>query len=444
ATRAFTYAENCTWTHQPSDTLECDDITKGKIIAYTDFLGHTTQISYDENSTNKSVGYISSVTDPNGLLTTYVRATPQHNTWNITQVQYPDGSTVEQTYTDDANPYYLASRTLQHGPGDPVETINYTRDGNHRIHRKDYPDGGWEEFDYNNLGEVTQHRRCKDGITVETETFVYDNTTGPATRGLKTSYQDATGGVTTYSYYTSGPWADRIQTVTYPTNASGFQATETYEYDRAYDANGENSGASTAQVPIAGRGLVTRITNTDGTYKAFGYNKYGDKLWEEDELRHRTCYTYDDYGRVQTVKTPLNHTITNDYTFPGKTSTITTSKLPFATTLPSGKKTTFEYDANWRKRFVHVAPDYPADAATTEWRYDEHPGDIGHLTTMIDPRGNATTYGYDLRDRQIWVTDAANHTNRVVYDTRGLKISETHANNELIEYDGYDAMYRLT
>src|SRR5438094_10085301 len=71
-----------------------------------------------------------------------------------------------------------------------------------------------------------------------------------------------------------------------------------------YDANGQNSGASTSQAPVAGRGLVTRIIHTDNTYQSFGYNKYGDKLWEEDELRHRTTYTYDDYGRVLTVTTP--------------------------------------------------------------------------------------------------------------------------------------------
>lgn len=147
-------------------------------------------------------------------------------------------------------------------------------------------------------------------------------------------------------------------------------------------------------------------------------------------------------GRVLTVTDPLNHTTTNSYVVPGGTSTMTTSKLPFSTTLPSGKQTTFEYDPNWRKRFVHVAPN-TADAATTEYRYDEGANNVGHLTSMIDPRGNATTYGYDLRDRQISVTDALNHTTSTVYDQRGVKISETHANGELITFDLYDPMNRL-
>jgi RHS repeat-associated protein len=424
ATRTFTYSESCTWTHHPGDTAECDDKNNGKIIGYTDFLGHTTQISYETVTTGvASSGYLHSVTDPNGLTTTYTRSTSQDNTWNVTRVDYPDGSFITQSFTDDANPYYLASRTLQAGPSDPVRTISYTRDGNHRITRKNYPDGGYEEFTYNGFGEMLDHHMTSGGW----EHFIYD------TRGLKTSYTDATGGVTNYSYYTSGPWTDRIQTVTYPANASGFQANETYEYDR--DSTGN---------PVAGRGLVTKVTHADGSTISKSYDKYGDLLTATDELGHTTTYTYDEYGRVLTTTDPLNNATTNSYVPTGLTSsTITTSKLPFSTTLPSGKQTTFEYDPDWRKRFVHVAPN-TSDASTTEYRYDEGSGNVGHLTTMVDPRGNATTYGYDLRDRQISVTDALNHTTQVVYDTRGVKITETHANGELIEYDGYDAMNRLT
>src|SRR5258708_10516449 len=252
-------------------------------------------------------------------------------------------------------------------------------------------------FSYNSFGQIVTHEMTSGG----TESFVYDN------RGLKMSYTDANGSApssppfqtapptppdpnhtTTYSYYTSGPWADRLKTVTHPANASGFQATETYEYDK--DASGN---------AIAGRGLITKVTHTDGSFGTMTYNQYGDKLTETDELGHTTTFTYDDYGRVLTATTPpqfpgdtQNHTTTNSYIPTGKTSSeITTSKLPFSTTLPSGKQTTFEYDANWRKIFVHVAPG-TADAATMQYFYDvgTRPADnttnIGLLTSMIDPR----------------------------------------------------------
>ena len=447
-----------TFTYYKSQTNQGDCInqaTSGKLKSYTDFLGNTTSLTYSSvYSSPDTGGFITSVTDPNGRVTQYVRGDPTYPSpnqrgWAIYRVIYADGSTIEQTFTDDQNPYFLASRTLQHGPSDPPFTIVYTRDANHRITRKDYPDGGFETFTYNPLGEVLTHRMTSGG----TESFVYD------TRGLKTSYTDATGGTTTYLYYTSGPWTDRLQTVMHPANASGFQATDTYEYDRTPDSNlnqsGPVHGVGTVTSAIAGRGLVTKIAHADGSYQSFSYNKYGDKLWEEDELGHRTSFTYDDYGRVLTATTPArfsgdtqNHTTTNNYVPTGKTSSeITTSKLPFSTTLPSGKQTTFEYDANWRKTFVHQAPN-TADAATTQYVYDTGGSpNIGHLMSMIDPRTNTTTYGYDSRDRQIFVTDALSHTNTVHYNLRGQKDYEIKANTpsgmHAIDYDQYDPMNRL-
>jgi YD repeat-containing protein len=80
-------------------------------------------------------------------------------------------------------------------------------------------------------------------------------------------------------------WIDRLKTVTYPMNASGQQASETYEYDRDGAGN-----------PIAGRGLVTKVTHADGTFVSNTYDQYGDLLTTTDELGHTTAHTYDDYG----------------------------------------------------------------------------------------------------------------------------------------------------
>jgi RHS repeat-associated protein len=415
---------------EPPDPAPLD----GKLLDYTDFQGHTTTLTYDDG------GFINSMTDPNGRTTTYDR---QGADWGITKITHPDGSTIQQTFWQ-GQPYYLESRTDELG-----HTTTYTRDGKNRVTRKDYPDGGWEEFDYNSFSEVTAHRRCKDSVTVETESFVYDS------RGLKTSATDSVGGTTSYTYYTSadygGVWTDRLKTVTHPGNASGLQASETYEYDHSFD----QSGNQTAN-PAAGRGLVTKVTVADNSVQSgFSsatktYDKYGDVLSETDELGHTTAHTYDEYGRrLTTTTTPRftgdtqNHTTTNNYTPPGQsTSYITTANLPFTTTLPSGKQTAFEYDPNWRKTFVHVAPNTP-DAATTQYVYDEGGGNVGHLTSMIDPRGNKITYAYDIRDRQISTTDALNHTSSVIYDAHSNKTSETRPNGELITYDTYDAMNRL-
>jgi len=426
----------------PPDTDPCPvpSPTDGKLKDYTDFLGHTTTLAYSDGSTDGAPGFITAVTDANGNTTTYTRSSLS---WGILRITYPptpsepSGSHIDQTFTDEAHPYYLASRTDELG-----RTTTYTRDSNNRITRKDYPTPDpspplnptpapvYETFSYNNFNEVVTHRMTNGG----TETFGYDEQYPQYVRGLKTSSTDALGNVTTYTYYNnylnpSDPvaWTDRLKTVTYPLNASGVRATETYDYDRAYDANGQNSGASTAQAPVAGRGLVTRITHADGTYQALGYDKYGDKLWQEDELRHRTTSTYDAYKRVLTTTDPLGHTTTNNYVPTGKTSSwITTSTLPFYTTLPSTKKTTFYYDGNWRKTRVQQAPG-TADEANTYFTYDN----LGNQLTTQDPRGNVTTNVYDARNRLTSTTDALNHATSFTYDAHSNKLTETKANTEI-------------
>jgi len=201
ATRSFTYGHGVA------------DGTRGKLLSYTDFEGHTTTLTYDPDMHSTSWGFINSVTDANNYTTTYTR---QANSWGIKRITHPDGSHVDQTFwpnSSEGSPYYLASRTDELG-----HTTIYTRDSNNRITRKDYPNSTYEEFTYNNLGQVLTHRMTSGGV----ESFTYD------TRGLKMSSTDAMGNVTTFSYYTGsdfgGVWTDRVKTITHPPNASGFRA----------------------------------------------------------------------------------------------------------------------------------------------------------------------------------------------------------------------------
>ena len=90
----------------------------------------------------------------------------------------------------------------------------------------------YEEFSYNNFGQVLTHR-LKNGSW---ESFVYDG------RGLLTDKYNPKATVpggsdphTHYSYYTGVDgkpgWIDRVKTMTLPANVTGNVASETYEYD---------------------------------------------------------------------------------------------------------------------------------------------------------------------------------------------------------------------
>ncbi len=49
----------------------------------------------------------------------------------------------------------------------------------------------------------------------------------------------------------------------------------------------------------------------------------------------------------------------------------------------------------------------------------------GSLKTQTDPRGHATTYGYDALNRRVSMTDAYGKTTQYAYDSNNNKISET-------------------
>src|SRR5581483_2464717 len=60
---------------------------------------------------------------------------------------------------------------------------------------------------------------------------------------------------------------------------------ETSEYDRVLGTNGItnlNGGA------VPGRGLITETTHADGKFQRFAYDAYGNKRWEDNELRNAT------------------------------------------------------------------------------------------------------------------------------------------------------------
>ena len=65
------------------------------------------------------------------------------------------------------------------------------------------------------------------------------------------------------------------------------------------------------RVRVAEIGVVTdsfphESDSDSNNYQSFGFDKYANKNWEENELRQRNTYTYDDYRRVLTIKNPLN------------------------------------------------------------------------------------------------------------------------------------------
>ncbi|MEN3370480.1 MAG: hypothetical protein V7609_2623 [Verrucomicrobiota bacterium] len=396
----------------------------GELIGYTDFKGQPTSIAFP--ITAPLGQFRKSVTDARGNTTSVDR---DRFSCVVRTISHPPSdnstpsSTQQFTYT---NTFYLYSTTDELN-----NPTYYDRDANNRVKKITYADQSTEEFTYNNFGQILTHKLRSDGW----ETFEYDNQPPPATRGLRTkSYPPPTPSdpnpqdhPTQYFYYTSGPSTDRLYMVIDPRgNATA------YEYNL--------------------RGEVTKVQHQDGTYAQSGYNDDGTLAWTADEnhpgaatdVNQRTRYTYDEYKRVLTVKNLLNETTTNYYGLDWANPLVHTTNSVKYTLSPMNKNVVFDYDANFRK-IDQTAAAGTSEAATTWFEYDE----VGNLTKTTDPRGNVTTFGYDNRNRKVWMDDpiasdrnSSGHTMNWEYDDVGNKKKETRADNAFRSWD-YDSVNRL-
>jgi len=417
--------------------------------SYTDFQNHTTQLGYDGN------WYVNSVTDANLHNTSYLRGPPPNaypgptGIGQILKITHHDGTHIDYTYQTE--PGAIGGHYVATVSDERQKVTTYTRDPTtHLVMRIDFPSDvntpvSYEEFTYNGFGQVLTHH-LKNGAW---ESFVYDG------RGLLTDkYNPKQSGVPTgadphthYDYYTSTDgklgWIDRVKKVTLPANDLGNIASETYEYDRTLDAGGITNLAGAA---VGGRGLVTKITHADNTYQQFKYDAYGNKRWQDNELRQASNYTYDDYNRLLTAKDPLLKTATYTYTPTnggGGPSYKHTTTNPDSVTTPTGIKTTNVYDANFRKTSTTAAYG-TALAATTWFHYDA----VGNQDYVTDPRGTSspgiyTTYtDYDSRNRKWQVREPLGRTTQFYYDD-GINITRIIRPDNTTETKTYDALNRV-
>lgn len=421
----------------------------GRVTSWSDFVN----FRFASQHYDPTTGFVDSITDRNGN-TTNIASDPI--TGNITSVTYPatpndtaagtprgsivftygSASCPDPNNRDGNNPYYLYSRKDEAGN----ETI-YLRDANKRISQINYPDGGYETFQYDGFGQVTYHRLTTGG----TEAFFYDPNTH-----VKSSYRD--------------PYHD-------PVGQSG-KPTVWYQYDPrgrlsgVTDWRGTGSGDLnyTTSYDYNLRGQLTKITHPVDPYTGArytsqkSYNADGTLATATDENGHTTSYGYDDYKRVTSVSPPpaydgdpLPRTTFFYYDRNGGTATDythTDSSVGNVTT-PRGNTVKTWYDYNLLKRTVTEGAGN--EAGTTTYTYDF----AGNLKTVKDPAGQATglytEYFYDERNRLFAANDPigsdrgtqTGYTVKWMYDAGGRKASEQRANDQLITYDSYDPMNRL-
>ncbi|MEN3368002.1 MAG: hypothetical protein V7609_145 [Verrucomicrobiota bacterium] len=430
---------------KPDGSLRYFLYNVGRVSSSTDFVNSV----WAGQQYDATTGFVSSVTDRNGRTT---NLTPDPLTGNVLGVTYPltpgdtpsgtPAGTIAYTYgsascpdpnnRDGNNPYYLYSSRDEAG-----NVTVYLRDANKRVTRINYPDGGYETFNYDAYGQAAYHQLKTGG----TEVSFYD----PSTH-LRSSYRDPyhdstgqTGSPTAWFQY------DSLGRLTGVTDAQGYgpgDAWHTTNYQ--YNLRG--------QVTVTTLPIDPSDSQRHTIVNSYNSNNDGTLVSVTDALGHVTSYSYDDYRRLRTLTTPGNDTPRTalyfyDASGAGEDYTHTDSNV-HCFKLPTGRKAVTVYDANLRKISETASGADGSEPATTSYTYDF----AGNLKTTKSPKQQpgqpdagytAATYNYDERNRVYAVSDALTQSTTFKYDGGGRKLTEQRPNGQTVTYSSYDSMNRL-
>jgi YD repeat-containing protein len=220
---------------------------------------------------------------------------------------------------------------------------------------------GVSRFTYDALGLVTS---VTDELNNKT-TYEYD------ANGNKTSMLDARGSLTEYEYDA----ANRLSKVTNPDGA-----TRSYTYNfRGQKVTDTVTGPAPAGGFLSPLALQQFVQTT-----TFVYDNAGQLIKVIHPDQSEITMTYDEVGRLKTLKDELN------------------------------KTTTYEFDPNCGCR--------------------------DRIAKITDPDGRSITYTYDAAGRRVSFIDQSNRETRYTYDARHRPIRTTYPDNTFTEvtYDGID------
>ncbi len=224
-----------------------------------------------------------------------------------------------------------------------------------------------------------------------------------------------------------------------------------YKTSYAYDASGN---------------LLT-TTNALGGISHQTYTSQGFLATSKDHRGYQTNYTYDTHGWLRQVQNPTGYSTTYDYDAVGRRLNVTTP-LGFKTryqydvldrltsvTDPLGNVTSYAYSPRGDRIRVIDPNSYSTLSGinVTSGRVSKttEPGgnltlsdyDLrGNLVRFTNPSGNATSYAYDIYDRQIQESSAGGNSSSYTYDASGNMATRTDANGNLTKY-AWDKENRL-
>ncbi|WP_070967917.1 RHS repeat protein [Vibrio sonorensis] len=321
--------------------------SQGRVVSHTNALGHSVTTSYDT-----LCGLPTAITDANNLTTRIeydgfcreIRRVAPDGNWVSKHYNWSDGADAGLDQFDltlgDRSVFMVTEQTSQGG-----STTTYFDALSREVRRKALNGDGKQvivDIAYDELGQVAG----------ETIPYFEGLFAGDATFWVRTEY-DALGRVVKKTQPTEDN-GDRVTTITYrglmattngpdsfvrteTTNGLG-QTTEITENSQStlnytYDAAGNLTQTDA-------NGLITTLTYDQfgnkiamndpamGNWR-YGFNGWGELIWQQDAKNQRTTYTYDAIGRKltevrpdgsnewqydQNIKGSLDQSVANDVT----------------------------------------------------------------------------------------------------------------------------------
>ena len=308
----------------------------------------------------------------------------------------------------------LASQTVYHDS--TSEETAYTSNLLGQVTQVDYPDGGINKFEYDELGRRVLSQTLLSGTTYLDTEYTYDDNN-------KMTLLSAPGGYEyEYEY-------DDLGNLTSSTDPASEETEYTYDLDNRQLTKTDPVGvvATNAYDWKTGRvsSVVTEINATSGDdiTVSYAYDANGRPTTITDGRGYDWTKAYDAMGRMTTLTTPnpgsgaYTHTIVHD----GNGNMIKTTDF---------KSTSHYYAYDALNRMSGHGTDsgaddetytyaccgaqlsaYTDDLGTASLSYDE----LGRLTSFTDTNGNQVQYTYDEMGRILTLTPDQGTNYRTVY-----------------------------
>jgi len=431
--------ETYVYTRRGKDIYTFDAPT-GHLIAETDLAGLKATPQYRTTLSYDAAGHLATVTDPAGRSYTL--------TWSGGHI----GAVADQT-----------GRQVTYGydsDGDLTDVYGVATVRTPSVQDNDHAQYGYASGTHVMISMRTP--KNFGGPAAAVTAMAYDSVERVA------SQTDADGHTTTFTY---GPDGGLTTGQTLITDPAGHKDLQTYQNGLLIS---ETKGYGTADAGTATYTYdpvtlgVTTQQDADGNVQTFTYDDHGNRISASDASGNTTDYFYDDADNlVETIDANGVATV-NGYDQDGHVPAGAAGVLDLtSTTMTLANNVVESTTGNFG----------PAPLRTVNYYYDDaaHPGDLtrtadprgkitsstfdafGGKTTVVDPVGDTTVYGYDTgrswltsvvdgngkkttydRDphgRITRTTDPLNRSTSATYDADGNTVSSTDANSRTTAQD---------